>query len=142
VKRSFDLFGSRHELIDKTHPFLAGVIDVFNRDYASTLDKFFRKEFSNEREIIVFGEYFGAQSFAGLHVPGDPTMQFVMFDVLVGHKTPKFILPQEFIKMFTGVVKIAREVYRGNLNDQLIKDVREGKYDVFEGVLFTAQWST
>lgn len=133
-KRGFDLFGSRTQLIDKTHPHLGEVVDIFNRDYGQTLTKLFKREFPNEREIIVFGEFRGPQSFAGTHVVGDPK-EFTMFDVLVGHKFPKFILPQEFVKMFDGVVKIPRVIYRGNLNDELIKDVRASKYDVFEGVI-------
>lgn len=43
--------------------------------------------------------------------------------------------PQEFIKLFSGKVEIPRVIYTGNLSDQFINDVRENKYDVFEGVI-------
>jgi hypothetical protein len=134
AKRGFDLFGSRTQLIDKTHPFLGEVIDIFMRDFAEPLTKIFKDKFPNEREIVAYGEFFGKQSFAGFHVPGDPK-KFVLFDVYVGHKNGKFMLPREFIKTFSNVVEIPCVIYEGNLSDQFIKDVRDGKYDVFEGVM-------
>lgn len=134
AKKGFCLFGSRTQLIDHTHPHLGEVVPIFMRDFAEPLTKIFKKQFPNEREILVFGEFFGDQSFAGIHFPGDPK-QFVMFDVLVGHKNEKFILPREFVKLFGGKVTIPRVIYEGNLTDQFIADVREGKYDVVEGVI-------
>lgn len=134
AKRGFELFGSRTQLIDSTHPFLSEVIPIFMQQFSEPLTKIMKDEFRNEREAVVFGEFFGAKSFAGVHELNDPK-QFVMFDIMVGHKQPKFMLPQEFVKMFEGKVKIPRVMYRGNLNDQLISDVRSGKYDVFEGLL-------
>lgn len=133
-KKGFCLFGSRTQLIDETHPHLGEVISVFNRDFKNPLETIFNKKFSNEREIIVFGEFFGPSSFAGIHLENEPK-KFVMFDILIGHKDRKFLLPQEFIKMFNGVVEIPRIIYKGNLNEKLIEDVRNNQYDVFEGVI-------
>jgi hypothetical protein len=107
---------------------------VFNATHKTALEKIIADKFPNEREIIVFGEFFGPSSFAGIHNPTDPK-KFVLFDVLVGHRNPKFIMPREFIKMFGGKVEIPRVIYEGNLSDQFIKDVRENKYPVFEGVI-------
>lgn len=133
-KKGFSLFGSRTQLIDASHPHLGGMLEVFKRDYEEKLESIIKKNFPNEREVVIFGEYFGPSSFAGIHVDTEPK-KFVMFDVLVGHKNEKFLLPQEFIKMFEGKVEIPRVLYKGNLNEELIKDVRESKYDVFEGVI-------
>ena len=44
-------------------------------------------------------------------------------------------MPKEFVKLTQGKVTIPRIMYEGNLNDQLIADVRAGKYDVTEGVV-------
>lgn len=134
-KKGFHLFGSRTQLLDSTHEHLGGVVAAFNKSHAETLDRIIRKEFPSEREVIAFGEYVGDKSFAGIHDPTDPTLRFVLFDLFIGHKNPRFLMPQEFVKMFDQKVEIPRVIYRGNLNDQLIKDVREGKYDVSEGVL-------
>ena len=134
-KRGFDLFGSRTQLIDESHPHLGKVVSIFKRDFQEPLTKIIKKQWPNERELIVFGEFYGDKSFAGIHDVTDPTLRFVMFDILVGHKNQKFIMPQEFVKLFNGVVTIPRVIYEGNLNDQLIQDVRDGKYDVVEGVV-------
>ncbi len=132
-KKGFSLFGSRTQLIDSSHPHLGGMIAVFKRDYEEKLEDIINKNFRDEREIVAYGEYFGPSSFAGIHT--DEPKKFVMFDLLVGHKNEKFMLPQEFIKLFSGKLEIPRILYKGNLNEELIKDVREGKYDVFEGVI-------
>lgn len=134
-KRGFDLFGSRTQLIDAAHPFLGGVVANFKVNFEQSLLKIIKKEWPGERELIVFGEYLGEKSFAGMHEPTDETRKFVMFDVLFGHKNRKFVLPQDFIKLFQGTVEIPRVIYEGDLNDELIKDVQEGKHDVTEGVI-------
>jgi len=134
-KRGFDLFGSRTQLIDEKHPHLGKVVELFKRDFEQPLTKIMKKNYPNEREAIVFGEFFGDKSFAGWHDPEDTTQRFVMFDILIGHKNRKFLLPQDFIDLFQGVVAIPSAVYQGNLNDEFIKDIREGKYNVAEGVI-------
>jgi hypothetical protein len=134
AKKGWNLFGSRTQLIDKTHPHLGGVVDLFMNGFSEPLAKLMKDRYPNEREAIAFGEYLGPQSYAGIHVAGDP-MQFVMFDLMVGHKVSKFLTPQEFLKVCAPIVSTPRVIYTGNLSDQLITDVREGKYDVKEGVL-------
>ena len=134
-KRGFDLFGSRHELIDASHPFLGEVISVFHRDFTQPLTKIIKKEWPNERELIAFGEFFGEKSFAGQHYPNDPK-QFVLFDMLIcGKPNSKFVHPKDFVELFGESVKIPKIIYRGNMNDELIKEVRDGKYDLNEGVV-------
>ena len=128
-KKGFDLFGSRRELIDESHKFLGESVRIFRKEYQSPLEELFRKnkELRNEREIVVFGEFLGPNSFAGMHVTEDPK-ELILFDVLVGHKNPRFIKPTEFIRMFQEVIKIPPVLYVGNMNDQFITDIRSGVY--------------
>jgi hypothetical protein len=136
-KRGFDLFGSRTQLFDRSHPFLGEAIDIFKRDFDGPLTAMVKDNWPNEREVVVFLEFLGDQSFAGVHVPGDPK-RLVLFDIMVGHKFRKFLLPQEFDKLAGNTLYqhlTAKIIYRGNLTDQFIKDVREGKYSVKEGVV-------
>jgi len=133
-KKGFCLFGSRTQLLDESHPYLGSAITYFKKELESKLEPIFNDYFRDEREAIAFGEFFGPNSFAGLHVLEDPK-KIVLFDVLVGHKNRKFILPQEFIKLFVGVVETPRVIYIGNLNDQFIAEVKEGKHAVVEGVI-------
>jgi len=134
-KQGFNLFGSRTQLFDKSHPFLGSAVDIFHRDYETPLTELIKKEFPNEREVIAFLEFFGDKSFAGWHDPEDTTKRLVLFDIMVGHKNRKFLMPHEFVKMTEGKMVIPRIMYEGNLSDQLIQDVRDGKYDVVEGVI-------
>lgn len=129
-KQGFNLFGSRRELLDESHRFLGEAVTIFKRDYDKPLNDFFKrdKELRNHREIVVFGEFFGAKSYAGIHQPEDPK-ELVLFDVLVGHKNHWFYNPLDFVQTFQSLVKIPPVLYIGNMNDQLIVDVRSGKYD-------------
>ena len=135
-KRSFDCYGSRTQLIDDSHPHLGESITLFEKDFVKPLDEYFRKEktYRNEREIITFLEFFGEQSFAGIHVPNDPK-KLVLIDVLIGHKNRWFVNPDNFVKEFGNLVSIPRMVYTGNLNEEFIQDVRENKFGLNEGVV-------
>ena len=128
-KQGFNLFGSRRELIDESHKFLGQAVTIFKEKYAKSLTDFFKrdKETRNEREIIVFGEFFGPKSYAGIHQPDDEK-NVVIFDVMVGHKNRKFYKPLDFIDTFQNLVEIPPVMYMGNLTDQFIADVRSGKY--------------
>jgi hypothetical protein len=148
MKQGFNLFGSRRELIDESHPMLGEAVTIFKRDYTDSLTEFFKKdkELRNEREIVVYGEFLGPNSFAGIHDPNDKK-ELIIFDVLVGHKNHWFYTPMDFIETFQSLVKIPPVIYMGNMNDKLIEDVRNGvytsefhkltdnKYKLFEGVL-------
>ena len=135
-KRGFTEFGSRTQRFDRGHPFLGAAVDIFYRDFENPLVDLIESEFPNEREVIAFLEFFGDKSFAGWHDPEDPTKRLVCFDIMVGHKNRKFLMPQEFVKTTNKYKVIApRIIYAGNMCEQLITDVRAGKYDVTEGVV-------
>jgi hypothetical protein len=135
-KKGFHLFGSRTQMFDHSHPFLAPAIPYFKKHFETPLTKLIEKNYPNEREVIAFFEFFGDQSFAGFHEPGDPTHRLVCIDIMVGHKNRKFLSPQQFIKETTKFnVEIPAVLYEGNLSDQFINDVRGGKFDVVEGVV-------
>lgn len=138
-KQGFNLYGSRTQLIDETHPHLGDGVRLFNT-YKESLEDFFKrdKEFRNFREVIVFAEFWGQNSFAGIHLPEDPKF-LTFFDVLCGHKNRKFVHPKEFIKTFNKNLGLPTPaiVYEGNLNDSFIKSVRENnlEYKLNEGVI-------
>lgn len=135
-KKGFHLFGSRTQMFDKGHPFLAPAIPYFYEHFENPLVDMIESEFPNEREVIAFLEFFGDKSFAGWHDPEDTTKRLVCFDIMVGHKNRKFLSPQQFVKFSEKYKIIApRIIYSGNLSDQFIQDVRQGKYDVVEGVV-------
>lgn len=134
-KNGFCLFGTRTQLIDGSTPFWNRMINVFNNTLKNDLEIFFKrdKEFRNIKEIICFGEFFGDNSFAGLHDETE-VQKIVLFDVMLVNKgTYKFLLPQEFIKKFN-FIELPEVVYRGKLNDDFIQSVRNSE-SLNEGVI-------
>lgn len=133
-KEGFCLFGTRTQLIDEATPFWGEIVTVFKETHEKPLTELFKsKDFRDFREITVFGEFFGENSFAGQH-ENEPH-KIVVFDVLLGHKQHKLIPPAEFHKTIGKAVEVPEIIYEGNLNDQFIQDIRESKYPVDEGVI-------
>lgn len=134
-------FGTRRDRFDlddrgiaefnAAHPGLEEAADIFMKDFAKPLEAIFR---ANQQyhclEIIVFTEFFGTHSFAGMHRQND-AKQLVLFDV---QTSEGMIFPEQFVRDFSSV-KIAKVVYQGKLTGKFSDDVRAGKYGVAEGVV-------
>ena len=78
----------------------------------------------------MFTEFFGPQSFGGMHRASDPK-ELMLFDV---QTDVGIVGPEQFVRDFAEL-KIARVVYRGRLTGKFADDVRQGKYGVAEGVV-------
>lgn len=134
-KNGWHKFGTRTQLFDKTSEQWGHAIDVFNQTYADDLIKVFSdKYFRSVSKVTVFCEYFGPSSFAGWHDYEELKTkgELVLFDVEIYKKG--FMVPRDFINYF-GHLKIPAVIYVGNFNNQLIEDVKAGKYPVYEGVV-------
>jgi hypothetical protein len=122
----FTIEGSRR--FEQAHPELAGVSNLW--DLGGKLETHLISTYNSVSEIVVFTEYLGPNSFAGMHQPGDE-MGLIIFDVQIdGTLLP----PEEFVRVFQDF-NIARVVFQGKYSGQLFVDVREGKYGVKEGVV-------
>jgi hypothetical protein len=133
-KRGFDCFGTRTQLIDINTPIYGVGVKYFLLNQAPILDKFFKKNLLGYREIIVFGELYGPNSFAGMHDPKDE-LKVTVFDILVGHKNRFFIPPNELVRTFSNLIELPRVIYTGNLNDSFIQDVKNNTFGLNEGVI-------
>jgi hypothetical protein len=136
-------FGSRHRLIDQYSEFYPAV-DVFKNTLAEGLEKVFRDNGLYKcDQAIVFMEYLGPHSFAGNH--DVDSLNYLGFDV--EHNDPKEVIlidvnihkkgivsPKDFVKDF-GHLKSAEVIYEGELSEEFVEDVQEGKYSVREGVV-------
>lgn len=60
-----------------------------------------------------------------------PSFRLVLFDVLVDEE---FMSPFEFAAQFANVDS-ARVIFRGKFAGKFAEDIRQGKYDVAEGVV-------
>ncbi len=126
-KRGWYKFGTRKMMFNQSHPEFGQAIPLFTSKYADDLEKIFKssKLFRGVNSVVVFAEYFGAKSFAGQHVDDDKK-NIILFDVNPINKG--FISPKEFIDEFSHL-DVAECVYHGNMNEELIKDVKESKFD-------------
>lgn len=134
-KRGWYKFGTRTCLIDHTNPIFGPACELFKQKYGDDLAKVFKtsKLFRGVQSVIVFAEYFGSKSFAGMHFPDDLSRDIVLFDVNPHKKG--MLGPKEFLDEF-GHLKVAELVFQGNMGPQLIENVRkelipiESKYEI------------
>lgn len=135
-------FGTRRDRFDldekgiyefnQAHEGLEDATGLFLEDFALALEKIFLEnpKYQFSKEIRVFTEFFGPNSFAGMHKKNDPK-KLVLFDIEIDEG---IISPEEFVADFQELT-IARVVYRGKLTGKFKEGVREGKYNVDEGVV-------
>ncbi len=125
-KQGWHKFGTRKLMFDASDVFFGPAIPLFLDKYASDLEAVFKhKDFRGVRSFIVYAEYFGSKSFAGQHEPDDPK-DIVLFDVNP-HK--KGILGPKLFLDYFGHLKIAECIYQGNLNEELIRNVKASNFD-------------
>ena len=131
-KNGFCLFGSRECLLDDTHPHLGYVVHLFNTTIREELDATLRPRFRDEKEVVVYGEYYGPNSFAGIHVDPVEQMKLMVFDLLVIKKScTEFVLPQDFVKLLSlTTIPTPRLIYTGTLGEDFIGAVRENRLDI------------
>jgi hypothetical protein len=126
-------FGCRTHLIGEYDLQFPNVKPLFLNLHAKWIEESMFHHYGKKlQKVTVFMEYVGQNSFAGLHDPKDE-MNLMLIDVNI-HK--KGIMgPKEFYDNFGELPFAAHLVYKGNLNKQFIRDVREGNYPVNEGVV-------
>ncbi|TWT39431.1 RNA ligase family protein [Blastopirellula retiformator] len=136
-------FGTRRDSFNLTedgiaqfaerHVHLRECVPVFLQTLAEPLERIFRDhvDYRGEQSLQAFTEFFGPNSFAGLHQVDDPK-QLRLFDVSA--ESIGMLGPGRFVADF-GTLPIARVVYQGRLTGKFAEDVREGKYHVDEGVV-------
>lgn len=128
-KRGWYKFGTRKLMFDETSPVFGPAIPFFLQKYGDELPKVFKhKDFRGVDSFIVFAEWFGAKSFAGLHEPDDPK-DLVLFDV--NPITKGMLGPKQFLDYF-GHLPVAEHIYTGNLNEELIQNVKASNFEFLD----------
>ena len=127
--------GKRHGLIDDSNPHLVQVPALFETNFAEPLAKLAKD--SKWQELIVYYEFWGEQSIAGLHYEGDPK-KLTLFDAVPDKKG--FMSPPEFRKTFEDVVQCATFLGIHNFTRGFVERVRTGEFEgyTFEGVVAKA----
>ena len=121
----FAKFGTRGQMIkNASNPFYEG-IEIFRDKFAHELDEIFRthKTFWNIDKITVYGEFFGDNSFAGMHDWKEPH-DIYLYDVFLYKKG--FLPPSDFIKIFDEEVDCCKKFYQGIFTEEVLKHVEDG----------------
>lgn len=129
----FNLLPEGIAAFNAAHPGLESCVAIFQSTLAEGLDRIFRsvERYQGWASLRVFAEFLGPNSFAGMHRATD-LHELRLFDVQA--EGYGFIDPWSFVEDFS-TLPIARVVYRGKLTGKFVHEVREGKYDVNEGVI-------
>jgi hypothetical protein len=144
-KRGWYKYATRRRFFDKDDPDFGCAIEIFHKKYAYDLAKILTDfpEFKKPQSATVFCEFVGPHSFAGWHTPeqlasigikvdnNDPK-DLMLFDVNIYKRG--FVSPRNFVNAF-GHLHVAEVIYDGILTEEFIKEVREGKCPVKEGVV-------
>lgn len=140
LTNGWHLFGTRRSqfnlnnqgIIDfnKEHTELVNTIDIFETFKDKLAALFCNNPYYCNSKVTVFTEFWGVNSFAGNHSQDDEH-KLIMIDVGVNGD---IIFPELFIKDFSNF-EIAKVIYTGKYSGQFAEDVRNGKYNVNEGVV-------
>ena len=114
----------------ENHSELIQAPDLFSTNYESLYSEYLSDSIFSDKEVILFTEFLGEQSFAGNHIQED-NKQIILFDVQINNK---LLLPEMFLKHFNSF-NIAKIVYKGKFSGQFIEDVRSNKFKTSEGVI-------
>ena len=128
-KRGFYKFGTRNVMIDKSNSDFSEAIDIFLNKYSEDLNSIFTKKYKSVENFVVFGEFYGENSFAGKHIDSDKK-DIKIFDI--SQYKRGIINPKEFLENF-GDLDIPELVYRGIYSEEFIKEIKNS--NLKEGVV-------
>lgn len=134
-KSGFHKFGSRGGLIGEDHLELGESISLIKQTYEETLSRIFAKNsFDFSSKITAFFEFFGPNSFAGVHQK--ELHEVVLFDIYLNDKD-RMLDVRSFLKFFDGKVKTPAIVYSGAVNKEIEDEIKNSKLPgiTFEGVM-------
>lgn len=130
-KKGWYKFGTRTRLFDYSDPIFSEAIPIFLNNLADEIVIRCKELEKGLKSFIVYTEFFGPNSFAGLHT--NEPKELKLFDVNLYKRG--IMKPRDFVKNFGDLSYAATVVYDGILNKKFIEDVRIGKYPVNEGVV-------
>jgi hypothetical protein len=96
-KKGWYKFGTRTQLFDASHPLFGQAIPIFMNTMADELARRGKALERGDQKIIVFTEFFGPSSFAGLHDEKE-LKELCLFDVNLHRRG--IMRPRDFVKNF------------------------------------------
>lgn len=130
-KRGWFKWGTRNRLFDETDPVFGSAVALFHDGLAAPVADIAKAQ--RWDKLVVFAEFHGPHSFAGIHLPEDPK-SLTMFDASPLRKG--ILPPAKFLKLF-GHLEIAKFLGIEDWNRDYADRVRRGEVEgvTFEGVV-------
>jgi hypothetical protein len=134
-KKGWYKFGTRTRLFDSSDEIFGPAIGLFDNTLAKPLHDIAKAE--RYDELVVFCEFWGPNSFAGLHESSDEK-QLTLFDAAPYKQG--LLGPRDFLKLF-GHLNIPKFLGKHNWTRGFVQQVRDGAIDgvTFEGVVGKAK---
>lgn len=132
---SFSISKNGFNDFEKDHYGLENISELFEKIIEPLGNYLLSCKYSPHKELIIFSEYLGDNSFAGQHI--DEPKKLIVLDCLA---PSGFMPPGQFGGDFGCGVHLPLEyfpkiIYSGKYSGQLVEDIRKGKYDVKEGAV-------
>lgn len=122
AKKGFYKFGSRHQLLDKSHDLLGASVARM-KSLSAPMDEVLRS--LQAEHIVCFFEWVGPQSFAGRHWDDEGDMQLVLLDIDVYKKGR--LSPKDVLKLAQQChVPTPTLLHTGKISKQFLDKVRTG----------------
>lgn len=127
----FYKFGTKNVMINDKDENFGDSISIFLDKYGDDLSRIFIDRYPKVINFVVFGEYFGDNSFAGQHLKSDKK-DVKIFDISVYKHG--LMSPYEFMDKF-GHLDTPKVIYDGIYDMGLVDDIRNNIYNLSEGVV-------
>ncbi len=130
-ERGWHRFGSRHRLLDASHPILGEAMALFEMTLAEPVERTAREQ--GWPALVAFAEFHGPGSLAGQHDPA-AAKRLTLFDVAPYRYG--FVGPERFLELF-GDLDTPAYLGQRMWDDDLVATVRRGELAgvTFEGVV-------
>jgi hypothetical protein len=130
-KRGWFKYGTRTRLFDESDPVFGSAMELFHNGLAGPIADIAKTQ--RWDKLVVFAEFHGPHSFAGIHLLEDPKI-LTLFDASPLRKG--ILPPAEFLKLF-GDLEIAKFLGIVDWNRDYADQVRRGEVEgvTFEGVV-------
>lgn len=130
--KKFDCFGSRKQLIDEKHEQFGNAVRLFKEKIQEELLFLIKKNtgkhklFEGISEIYFYFEYWGENSFCGMHQENDE-MHLILIDIWL--KKKGYVEPLDFIDFTNNSsIESAEVIYIGKLNKEFIEEIQKNEW--------------
>lgn len=130
-KRLLHKYGTRHQLLDHSHPNLSGAINLFDKQWENVLAAIAKDE--RWMQFTAFFEFWGENSFVGLHEEDDEK-HLTLIDIAPYKKG--ILGPHKFLKLF-GHLEIPNVIDICDFNKEYARQVYNEEIEniTFEGIV-------